>query len=81
MREQFEKFPEIMGTLNRVEWDNDVKRYRPINSDKDVFQAAKINGAWYAFQEQQKKLQAVYDDCTEFTTASELLDSIKELLK
>lgn len=34
-----------------------------------------------ALEEKLKKLQAAYDDCTEYTTISELLDSIKEILK
>lgn len=79
MREQFEKLPEITGTLNRVEWDDDVKRYRPINSDKDVFQAAKINGAWYAFREQQKKIDGAIEYLSKGGYTPNWL--IKELLK
>lgn len=47
-----------------------------------------LNGAWYAFQEQQikldaikKKLSDIYDACDEYKTVGHLLDEIQELLK
>ena len=58
MREQFEKLPEIKEMLlnnDELKWCYETNRY--INHR--VFQDAEtgyINGAWYAFQEQQKKI-------------------------
>ena len=55
MREQFEKLPEIAEILNKngggyyKEHTND---YHHCNLYFDKF----LNGAWYAFQEQQKKI-------------------------
>lgn len=54
MREKFEKLPEIAKRLNKVEWDDDIKRYRPRTTDKDTMACARVNGALYAYQEQQK---------------------------
>lgn len=78
MREQFEKLPEIAKILQSEHWyfiDDDYLIYY------DNKLCLYVQGAWYAFQEQQKKLQSVYDDCTEYTTVSDLLDSIKDILK
>ena len=58
MREQFEKLPEIKEMLlnnDELKWCYETNRY--INHR--VFQDAEtgyINGAWYAFQEQQEKI-------------------------
>lgn len=71
MREQFEKSPEIKEMLlnnDELKWCYETNRY--INHR--VFQDAEtgyINGAWYAFQEQQKKiarLQSALDDLKEW---------------
>ena len=68
MREQFEKLPEIAKILNRngggyyKERTND---YHHCNLYFDKF----LNGAWYAFQEQQEKiarLQSALDDLKEW---------------
>ena len=47
-----------------------------------------VSGGWYAFQEQQikldaikKKLSDIYDACDEYKTVGYLLDEIQELLK
>ena len=65
IREEFEKLTEIAEILNRngggyyKERTND---YHHCNLYFDKF----LNGAWYAFQEQQKKIDAVLqylDDC------------------
>lgn len=55
MREQFEELPEIAKNIDKYifcETDNEYK-------ELDVRYALgriKINGAWYAYQEQQKKI-------------------------
>ena len=63
MREQFEKFPEIAERLHTVVYNEDLNQYHAamINSGLSV---KYIQGAWYAFQEQQKKIDAltVYKD-------------------
>lgn len=81
MREEFEKLPEIAIAIKQGIYYNERDNcYSSINGASYLV-IARINGAWYAYQEQQKKLQAVYDDCTEYTTVSDLLDSIKDILK
>lgn len=79
MREQFEKLPEIAKMIESgdVWWSEKHNNYSGSDSELDCY----VDGAWYAFQEQQKKLQHIYDDCTEYTTVSELLYSIRDLLK
>ena len=82
MREDFEKLPKIANIIPKdsafmfSEEDNCYFDYDETRRIEGF-----INGSWYVFQDQQKKLQAVYDDCTEYTTVSELLDSIKGILK
>lgn len=55
MREQFEKLPEIAEILHTVVYNEDLNQYHAamINSGLSV---KYIQGAWYAFQEQQKKI-------------------------
>jgi len=55
MREQFEKLPEIAERLHTVVYNEDLNQYHAamINSGLSV---KYIQGAWYAFQEQQKKI-------------------------
>lgn len=49
-REQFEKLPEIKERLERGNvWFNELA------NNYDGFGGAFANGAWYAYQEQQKK--------------------------
>jgi len=88
MREQFEKLPEIKEMLlnnDELKWCYETNRY--INHR--VFQDAEtgyINGAWYAFQEQQKKIDAVFNaieqsELHQDRTVFGIQDEIKELLK
>ena len=87
IREEFEKLTEIAEILNRngggyyKERTND---YHHCNLYFDKF----LNGAWYAFQEQQKKIDVIksklsdiYDASDEDETVAHLLDEIQELLK
>ena len=86
-REEFEKLDGIAEILNRngggyyKERTND---YHHCNLYFDKF----LNGAWYAFQEQQKKIDAIksklsdiYDASDEDETVAHLLDEVQELLK
>lgn len=58
MREAFEKLPEIADRLHTVFYNKDLNQYHAamINSGLSV---KYIQGAWYTFQEQQKKIDNV----------------------
>ena len=58
-REQFEKLPEIMEYLRDVEWSELTQRYI-VKRVNHYYAATFINGAWYAFQEQQKLINRIY---------------------
>ena len=57
MREQFEKLPEIRKIMNEngIHFMNHSGWYEA-RDFKDFEYEQYINGAWYAFQEQQKKI-------------------------
>ena len=55
MREQFEKLPEIAEKLKYLKWSDALECYVEL-ADRPVGLAAWVDGAWYAFQEQQKKI-------------------------
>lgn len=88
-REKFEALPEIAEILK--DEDTHWCDKRSIYINQRVFQdsiTGYLNGAWYAFQEQQikldaikKKLSDIYDACDEYKTVGYLLDEIQELLK
>ena len=89
MREQFEKLPEIAELLkdkNKSFFFNDDFEVYGINH-KDDFDMGYINGAWYAFQEQQKIINNVYSiihdaymGCPEDSVKG-IYDKIEDLLK
>ena len=59
MREQFEKLPEIARVIacDEIKWCDTYHWYRTDNTDANsIYHVAWLNGAWYAFQEQQKKI-------------------------
>lgn len=58
MREQFEKLPEIAERLHTVAYNEDLNQYHAamINSGLSV---KYIQGAWYAYQEQQKNIDTL----------------------
>ena len=60
-REEFEKLPEIAAHIHNVIFDIGCGEYLPKNMGYVIheFSAYFLNGAWYAFQEQQKKIDAV----------------------
>lgn len=61
LREQFEKLPEIASILDglhhTIVWFGDDNKYHTSFN----FDVSFINGAWYAFQEQQKKIDSMLD--------------------
>ena len=71
MRAEFEKLPEIAANLHNVVFDKGSNEYLPKKMGYVIheFSAYYLNGAWYAFQEQQKKiarLQSALDELKEW---------------
>ena len=58
MRQKFEKLPEIAAHIHNVIFDIGCDEYLPKKMGYVIheFSAYFLNGAWYAFQEQQKKI-------------------------
>ena len=87
MREQFEKLPEIADSLSEhIYFGGDGFYHSSLVNFQGLVNW--LNGAWYAFQEQQKKIDAIksklsdiYDASDEDETVAHLLDEIQELLK
>ena len=91
-REKFEALPDVAiifkGLHPAIIWFyKTANRYATSFSGFDN-KVVWLNGAWYAFQEQQikldaikKKLSDIYDACDEYKTVGHLLDEIQELLK
>ena len=83
MREQFEKLPRVKPILRLVKYNESADGYDPLDQ-KSIYEkyADWLNGAWYAFHEQQKKIDAVLkyldtgDNPLDFNA-----DTIQELLK
>ena len=72
MREQFEKLPEIEEILKSGDvFFNDVYEAYGSKSNDDLT-AGFVNGAWYAYQEQQKQIDEMQQD---------FKDRFEELLK
>ena len=64
MREEFEKLPEIAARLseyNIVFYDNDYAAEGYSDNTKLWIALGFVSGAWYAFQEQQKKIDSMLD--------------------
>ena len=61
MREEFEKLPEIAIAIKQgIYYDERNNCYSSINGASYLV-IARINGAWYAYQEQQKKIDSMLD--------------------
>ena len=60
MREQFEKLPRVKPILRLVKYSESSDGYDPLDQ-KSIYEkyADWLNGAWYAFQEQQKKIDSL----------------------
>ena len=82
MREQFEKLPHISLVIGFLKFSEDSNDYIRIDDRIDSYALGLVNGAWYAFQEQQTKINAVLQY---LDTGDHPLDfsanTIRELLK
>ena len=79
MREQFEVLTKIAQALNEhqsIFFDEEMNRYKTLSSiAADAMVTLYIDGAWYAYQEQQEKiarLQSALDDLKK--TCNDVLD-------
>ena len=81
MREQFEKLPEIADSLSEhIYFGGDGFYYSSLVNFQGLVNW--LNGAWYAFQEQQKKIDAIKNILSDELEYDEvLIEKIKELLK
>ena len=81
MREEFEKLPEIADSLSDHIVFIGNKYTTPNPSFYDLVNW--LNGAWYAYQEQQNKLNGVLDlACKlQYSNGERIYNEIKELLK
>lgn len=61
LRKQFEALPEIEKLINNgIHYNDRFNCYQSIDGIS-YLTIARINGAWYAFQEQQKKIDSLLD--------------------
>ena len=78
IREEFEKLPEIANLISESDaYFADESIYF---CDND-FACGYLNGAWYVFQEQQKKIDAIVKLVHDHTPDYWLDNMIQELLK
>ena len=88
IREEFEKLPEIRKIMNEngIHFMNHSGWYEA-RDFKDFEYEQYINGAWYAFQEQQKKIDEIVSivrdaDLSDGDSSVAIVhDEIQELLK
>ncbi len=91
LRSEFEKFPEIVKNIDKYVFCDLKNEYKAIDIRYAVG-CIKINGAWYAFQEQQKKIDEIDRHFQSLISESELwgfssdqatrqIELIQELLK
>lgn len=85
MREQFEKLPEIEQGLRHCHYDESTNIYHADAAHVEEFEwhTQFVNGAWYAYQEQQNKLNGALDlACKlQYSNGERIYNEIKELLK
>lgn len=81
-REKFEALLEIKTHLDHgnVFWSDELNRYASDFSALHVV-ACYVNGAYYAFCEQEKKIDKVKKYIFDFMNDSEFYSDIQELLK
>lgn len=83
MREQFEKLPEIAQLLIEAVFNDQTGEYVSYYA----YRTGYLNGAWYAFQEQQKKIDEIVGIVCEAdlsngdSSVAIVHDEIQELLK
>ena len=84
MREEFEKLPSVAKYLKFVFWNSETKGYCNNSGNLAPLDFATfINGAYYAYQEQQKKINGALDlACKlQYSNGERIYNEIKELLK
>ena len=83
MREQFEKLPHISLVIGFLKFSEDSNDYIRIDDRIDNYALGLVNGAWYAFQEQQKKIDEVLNlVCKlQYSSGERIYSEVKELLK
>ena len=79
-REEFEKSEHIKERLAICCYDENIGCYLPIQMC-DYASASHLNGAWYAFQEQQKKIDEIVKLVHDHTPDYWLDNMIQEILK
>lgn len=77
MRDKFEKLPEIKKIFDRQDFvfNNHSNQYFIVGFASDSQKVCDVNfigGAWYAFQEQQKKIDTIKDHMKSFYAEGEL---------
>ena len=80
MREQFEKLPEIAERIGGGIYWNEYRQKYQADLSSLFPTVCYLNGAWYAYQEQQKKI----DKAVEYLDSVDGLvwyEKMKELLK
>ena len=84
LRKEFEKLPEIAILLSdgEVYFDESQKKYLCIRQDDGGVEMA-LWLAWYAYQEQQKKIDGALDIACkhQYSNGERIYNEIKELLK
>ena len=87
MRDQFEKLPEIerrIAESNSLNYDKESNGWRSPEWDSTTCcNEDFVNAAWYAFQEQQKKIDDVLNlVCKlQYSSGERIYSEVKELLK
>ena len=82
MREKFEKLPEIADSLSEhIYFGGDGFYHSSLVNFQGLVNW--LNGAWYAFQEQQKKIDEVLNlVCKlQYSSGERIYSEVKELLK
>lgn len=82
MKEQFEKLLEIAEKLKHVWWNEDRNQYCDTGKHPSS-NGAFLNGALYAYIEQQKKIDEVLNlVCKlQYSSGERIYSEVKELLK
>lgn len=76
MREQFEKLQVIALLLSfrtAIHWNEKRDRYES-HDNTDAYNCIYLNGAWYAYQEQQKKIENIASLIDSLVSNSEQFD-------
>ena len=81
LRKQFEALPEITETIKNGIYYSEKSNSYWSAVGASYASLARINGAWYAFQEQQKKIDEIVKLVHDHTPDYWLDNMIQELLK